>query len=83
MKKKNNKTKKKKKISDLYLDISTSHGGWPKGSNRGWIDKRPVNIQIKDYLDEMGLLDTPEHARLSESNMRNIIRKFIIKFYNY
>jgi hypothetical protein len=67
-------SKKKRKIKNLMLDRETSHGGWPEGPSRGWIDKRPVNVVITDWLEKMGMLDTPEHARLSESKLRVLIR---------
>jgi len=39
------------------LDKPFSTGGWPDGKDRGWLpDSKPVNKQIKDYLDDMGLL---------------------------
>ena len=40
------------------LDKPFSTGGWPNGKDRGWLpDSKPVNKQIKDYLDDMGLLE--------------------------
>ena len=39
------------------LDKPFTTGGWPKGKDRGWLpDSKPVNVQIKDYLDSMGML---------------------------
>ena len=63
-KKRRRKKKKKKKndskqqsIKNLMLDRPFSTGGWPDGEDRGWLpDSKPVNKQIKDYLDDMGLL---------------------------
>jgi len=80
--------KKKKKtknqtIKDLHLDKETSHGGWPTGHAGSWINKKPVNLQIADYLKSMGLIERPSHARLSEEKLRLIIRKVIIESYNY
>jgi len=82
------KSKKKKKasskkIKDLYLDRPTSHGGWPSGHRGGWIDKTPVNVQIANYLKSMGLLEDPEHARLSEGQFRELIRNLLVEMYNY
>ena len=61
--KKKKKKKKKQKDStkqaekDLMLDKPFNVGGWPKGKHQGWLpDSRPVNVQIRDYLDDMGLL---------------------------
>lgn len=68
MKKRNKKLKKA-----LYLDRETSHGGWPYGKNRGWVDNRPVNDIIFDYLEKMGLTSDVPHARLSEAKIRKII----------
>ena len=76
-KKKSKKTNQA--IKDLYLDRPTSHGGWPEGPNRGWIDKDPVNVQIANWLESMGLLDRPSHARLSEAQIRRLIRKLLIE----
>jgi hypothetical protein len=79
---------KKKKVTnktakELYLDRPTSHGGWPEGPSRGWIDKDPVNVQISNWLESMGLLDRPPHARLSESQLRRLIRKILVENDNY
>ena len=82
-KKKTKKSTKKTAIKDLYLDRPTSHGGWPSGHGGSWIDSTPVNIQISNYLEKMGLLDRPDHARLSESSVRQIIRKSLLEYYNY
>ena len=81
MKKK--KSTKKTKIKDLHLDKDSSHGGWPSGPSRGWIDKRPVNVQIADYLEKMGMLESPTHARLSEQQIRFLVRNLLIERYNY
>jgi hypothetical protein len=70
--------KKKRNLrKDLYLDRPTSHGGWPEGKSRGWVDDRPVNDIIFDYLEKMGLASNPSYARLSESKIRELIRKAI------
>ena len=54
-KKKKNSTKQAEK--DLMLDKPFNVGGWPKGKHQGWLpDSRPVNVQIRGYLDDMGLL---------------------------
>ena len=56
-KKKKKDTSKKQSIKNLMLDKPFSTGGWPKGKDRGWLpDSKPVNVQIKDYLDSMGML---------------------------
>jgi|7_EtaG_2_1085326.scaffolds.fasta_scaffold144281_1 hypothetical protein len=81
------KKKKRNTIEDLQLDKPTSHGGWPGGENRGWIasDKRSVAKIISDYFKDMGLApdNLPTHARLSESDLRKVIRKVLIELYNY
>ena len=64
MKKKLKKVKKKKKgtskddnIKALMLDKPFTTGGWPAGKDRGWLpDSKPVNVQIRDYLNSLGLL---------------------------
>ena len=84
MKKKNKKStsSKSQKLKDLYLDRPTSHGGWPGGHPGGFTDReRPVNVQIADYLEDMGLLETPEHAVLSEQKLRGLIRKILSEVY--
>ena len=76
--------KKTKTIKALKLDKDTSHGGWPAGKSRGWIDDgRTVAQIIADYLKAMGLTGNPEHARLSESDLRKVIRKVLTEIYNY
>ncbi len=77
---KKTKRKNKKTISDLHLDKPTAHGGWPSGHTGSWISDKPVNVQIADYLESMGLTDTPEHARLSEAKLRHIIRKILNEY---
>ena len=67
--------KKNKLIKQLHLDKDTSHGGWPEGPSRGAYDDRPVNVIISDYLIKMGLATDSEVARLSESKLRQIVRK--------
>lgn len=80
-------TKKKnpprKKIKDLHLDKKTTHGGWPGGHGGSWIDKTPVNVQIANYLKSMGLLEDPDHARLSEAQFRSLIRNLLVEMNNY
>ena len=57
-KKRKKKTSRKKQAEkDLMLDKPFNVGGWPEGKHQGWLpDPRPVNVQIRDYLDDMGLL---------------------------
>tara|TARA_Y100001973_G_C5200344_1_gene337179 strand:- start:640 stop:870 length:231 start_codon:yes stop_codon:yes gene_type:complete len=69
--------KKNKLIKQLHLDKPTSHGGWPEGPSKGAYDDRPVNVIIADYLIKMGLATDSEVARLSESKLRQIIRKVL------
>lgn len=77
MKKKKNR--KKEKLKDLYLDRPTSHGGWPDGHGGSFTDnKTPVNQQIANWLEDMGLLENPDHAVLSEEALRHLIRKVIL-----
>ncbi len=78
------KKKSKKTLSALYLDKPTSHGGWPNGKPGGYTDPdTPVHKQIADYLQSMGLLDDDnERAVLSESDIKNIIRKIILSLHN-
>ena len=87
MKDMSKKTKKKtetnSKIKRLYLDRPTSHGGWPDGHGGGWIDRTPVNVQIANYLKNMGLLEDPEHARLSEAQFRKLIRNLLVEMNSY
>ena len=70
-------------IKDLYLDRETSHGGWPNGHPGSYTDpKKPVNKQISDYLESMGLVDDSNpRARIAESKIREIIRKILLKKY--
>ena len=70
-------------IKDLHLDKPTSHGGWPEGHTGSWNNSTPVNKQISDWLDSMGLLDDNERARLSESTLRQLIRKLLRETNNY
>ena len=79
------KKKTKKTISDLYLDKPTSHGGWPEGHPGGYTDPNtPVNKQIANYLQSMGLIDDANpRARLSESKIRQIIRNILLKNDSY
>ena len=77
------KKTKNKIIKDLYLDKQTSHGGWPEGPSRSAFDKRPVNVQIADWLIQMGLASDSEHARLSEQNLRTLIRKILVDSHTY
>ena len=70
--------KKNQAIKDLHLDKQTSHGGWPGGHQGGYSDPHtPVNVQISNYLEQMGLLNRPPHARLSELYLRRLIREAI------
>ncbi len=73
------KKSKNKKLKDLYLDRPTSHGGWPQGHKGSFRDnKKPVYKQIAQYLEDMGLLESPDYAILSETDLRIIIRRFFI-----
>ena len=74
---------KSQKIKDLHLDKPTSHGGWPGGHSGGWISKKPVNQQIADWLDSMGMLEDSDRARLSENKLRLLIRKLLTSTHNY
>ena len=65
----------KEKRKKLGLHLKTSHGGWPNGPNNSWIGDKPVNDIIYDYLNDMGLIKDVPHGKLSESKVRNIIRK--------
>ena len=65
----------RKKLQQLHLDKPTSHGGWPHGHPGSFVDnKRPVNVQIADYLEDMGMLEDVPHGRLSEAIVREIIK---------
>lgn len=75
--------KKKKRtsiIKNLHLDKNTSHGGWGSDSDNGsWNDKTPVNRQISNWLETMGLADSNrETARLSEQDLRKMIRNILL-----
>jgi hypothetical protein len=72
---------KKKATKDLHLDKPTSHGGWPDGHSGSYTDPdTAVNRQIAKYLEDMGLIDDSNpRARLSESNIRRLIRAEIIR----
>jgi len=73
------KKKKSSKLKDLYLDRPTSHGGWPHGHPGSYRDnKKPVYKQIAQYLEDMGLLESPDHAVLSESQLRVLVRRFLL-----
>ena len=73
------KKTKSSKLKDLYLDRPTSHGGWPDGHSGSYRDnKTPVYKQIAQYLEDMGLLEAPDHAVLSEATLRNVVRRFIL-----
>jgi len=70
--------KKNQAIKDLHLDKPTSHGGWPDGHPGSYNDPdTPVNVHIANYLEQMGLLERPPHARLSELYIRKLIREAI------
>tara|TARA_A100001011_G_C14317845_1_gene848827 strand:- start:1063 stop:1302 length:240 start_codon:yes stop_codon:yes gene_type:complete len=71
------KKAKSKLIKDLHLDKPTSHGGWPEGVG-SWNDPTPVNVQIANWLESMGLADDVPHATLSESHIRKIIREVLL-----
>ena len=73
------KKTKSSKLKDLYLDRPTSHGGWPDGHSGSYRDnKTPVYKQIAQYLEDMGMLESPDHAVLSEAMLRKVVRSFII-----
>lgn len=73
------KKTKNSKLKDLYLDRPTSHGGWPHGHSGSYRDNStPVYKQISNYLEDMGLLENPDHAVLSENLIRQIVRRFLI-----
>ena len=71
----------KRILKDLHLDKPTSHGGWgPDSDNGSWNDKTPVNQQIANWLTSMGLADSDRKtARLSEQDLRNMIRTIILE----
>lgn len=78
------KKSKRKTIKNLHLDKPTSHGGWPGGKPGGYTDPdTPVYKQIANYLKAMGLIDDENpRGRISESKIRNIIRKVLHRKYN-
>ena len=56
-KKKKKDSSKQKSIKALMLDKPFTTGGWPAGKDRGWLpNSKPVNVQVKDYLDDLGML---------------------------
>jgi len=81
--------KKKRKtnqaIKDLHLDKPTSHGGWPHGHSGGYTDSStPVNKQIADYLEAMGLIDDSNpRAKLSENKLRDLIREVLSESFTF
>ena len=60
---------------DLHLDKHTSHGGWPGGHRGSWNDPTPVNDQIYNWIESMGLDSDPRWARLSESEVKYVVRE--------
>ena len=73
------KKTKSSKLKDLYLDRPTSHGGWPGGNMGSYRDSgTPVYKQIAKYLEDMGLLEAPDNAVLSEQKLRQIVRRFLL-----
>ena len=57
-KKKKKDSSKQKSIKALMLDKPFTTGGWPQGKDRGWLpNSKPVNVQVKDYLDDLGMLE--------------------------
>ena len=68
-------------IKDLHLDKPTSHGGWGSDADSGgWNNKTPVNQQIANWLTSMGLADSERKtARLSEQDLRNMIRTILLE----
>jgi len=78
MKKKKVNKQSNKIIKDLLLDKPTSHGGWPAGHSGSFTDPdTPVNVQISNWLIDMGLAEDSTFARLSEENVRYLIRKVL------
>jgi len=75
------KKKRSSIIKDLHLDKPTMHGGWgPDSGNGSWNDKTPVNQQIANWLTSMGLADSERKtARLSEQDLRNMIRNILLE----
>tara|TARA_B100000683_G_C12342632_1_gene495392 strand:- start:413 stop:658 length:246 start_codon:yes stop_codon:yes gene_type:complete len=75
------KKRNKSILKDLHLDKPTSHGGWgPDADNGSWNNKTPVNQQIANWLTSMGLADSDRKtARLSEQDLRNMIRNIILE----
>ncbi len=75
------KKRNKNILKDLHLDKPTSHGGWgPDADNGSWNNKTPVNQQIANWLTSMGLADSDRKtARLSEQDLRNMIRNIILE----
>ena len=69
--------KNKGLIKALHLDKPTSHGGWPEGHTGSWNDPTPVNVQISNWLESMGLAEDVPHARLSEQKLRKLIRQVL------
>lgn len=67
-------SKKKRSLrQDLHLDKHTSHGGWPGGHRGSWNDSTPVNDQIYNWIESMGLDNNPTWARLSESKKIQVL----------
>jgi hypothetical protein len=55
--KKKKNSSKQKSIKALMLDKPFTTGGWPAGKDRGWLpNSKPVNVQVKDYLDDLGMI---------------------------
>tara|TARA_R110002153_G_C13314578_1_gene496636 strand:- start:371 stop:628 length:258 start_codon:yes stop_codon:yes gene_type:complete len=80
----------KKTLKALYLDKPTSHGGWPDGHSGSYTDqKTPVNKQISDYLESMGLLDDSNpNAKLSENQLSRrelaeLIKEVLLKKFGF
>ena len=80
-KKKRRKPRNKSLRKRLFLDRPTSHGGWPSGKNNSWVGEKPVNDIIYDYLEDMGLTADVPHARLSESQIRYLIKESISRIF--
>ena len=76
---KRKKKTKNQRIKDLFLDRPTSHDGWPEGHKGSWVNKTPVNVQIANWLDSMGLLADKDNAVLSEEDLRYLIRTLLIE----
>ena len=61
---------------NLYLDRSTSHGGWPEGPSKSFTSNKPVVKQISGWLKKMKMID--ENRKSKNINIgRREIREMI------